>query len=282
MVEDLSNYCASNTKIKEEIIAVSENVSLRVITFTPAVENNNHNVVFIPGWISLITGWREVLLEMTKDFTVYYVETREKISSIITGITDFSVETIGKDIVSIITKLGLQDKGYILFGSSLGATAILDCCKSLEVNPLCLILVGPNAVFRIPYYGKILIKIFRPSWYNFVKPYIKWYLKTFRLDAKSDYEQYEKYCGVLDSADPWKLKKAALAVSKYEVWNKLEEIEYPTLVIGASKDKLHEPENLKKIVSMTRNTEYLDMETNKNAHSKKIVEAIREYILKLC
>jgi pimeloyl-ACP methyl ester carboxylesterase len=229
----------------------------------------------------MISGWQEVLKEMTKDFIVYYLETREKISSQIKGKVDYSVEEIGNDIIQLIKMLKLHNRKYILVGSSLGATSILNCCKELHVQPLSLILIGPNAEFRIPFWGILVIKLFYPPLYNFIKPYLKWYLKTFRLDIKHDYEQYEKYSSVLDFADPRKLKQAALSVYKYSVWNLLDKIEYPTLILGGSKDKLHEPENLKRIVSQMKKAAYVDMKTNKGTHSKEVVDEIRKYLANL-
>jgi len=278
MKKDLTEYCFPGTDIAEEMVNISGNVSLKIITFRPPKENNNPKVLFVPGWISMIDGWKEVLIEMTKDFVVHYVETREKISSKAPNQKDFSVERIGLDLVEIVSKLNLRENNFIFFGSSLGATAILDCGRYLKTNPVCLVLVGPNAEFKIPYYGKILIKLFYPPMYNFFKPYVKWYLKTFRLDTKNDYAQYEKYSSVLDFADPWKLKKAAKGVSNYSVWNRLKEIQLPVLVIGASKDKLHSPENLKKIVDLLKFSTYVEMTTNKNTHSKEAVLEIRKYL----
>ena len=122
-----------------------------------------------------------------------------------------------------------------------------------------------------------VIRIFPPVFYLLIKPVVKWYLRIFRLDIKSDYAQYKKYCNALDAADPWKLKKAVIALSKYEVWNLLGEIEYPTLIIGASKDVLHEPENLHKMVFMMKNATYNDLETNKLTHSVAMVEEMRKF-----
>ena len=274
---NLIEFCAPGTIFKEEMIPISENVLLKLITFTPSLINNNPAVVFIPGWISMIKGWQEVLKEMTKDFTVYYLETREKISSQIKENADYSVEEIGNDIIRLIEILKLQNRKYILLGSSLGATSILNCCKDLQVKPFSLILISPNAEFRIPPWGVLVIKLFYPPLYNFIKPYLKWYIKTFRMNVKHDYEQYEKYSSVLNFADPWKLKKAALSVYKYSVWNLLDKIEYPTLILGGSKDKLHEPENLKRIVSSMKKATYVDMGTNKGTHSKEVVYEIRKY-----
>lgn len=280
-MEELTEFCAPGTKIKEEMVPVSENVSLRLITFIPGKKTNNPAVVFIAGWISHISSWKLSLLEMTKDFPVYYVETREKVSAQVKGKESYGVEEIGRDIVAMIKWLKLEDRSYILFGSSLGGTGILDACRFIEKAPLCLALVGPNAVFRVPTFWKGVIHILHPRLYMLLKPVVKWYLKTFRLDIKSDYAQYEKYCNTLDSADPWKLRKGVMSVWNYQVWDLLGDIKIPTLIFGASKDKLHEPGNLQEMVSMMKNATYLDLETNAMTHSEVMVEELRKYIKKL-
>jgi hypothetical protein len=52
-------------------------------------------------------------------------------------------------------------------------------------------------------------------------------------------------------------------------------------VIGASKDVLHEPENLEKILSGLRYSTYLDLETNKETHSQAMVDKMKQYISNL-
>ncbi|MBW1814583.1 MAG: alpha/beta hydrolase, partial [Deltaproteobacteria bacterium] len=225
-----------------------------------------------------IMGWEKVLLEMTRDFKVYYVETREKASSVVKGNAKYSVEEIGKDIVSLISCLGLEPQKYILFGSSLGATAILDSCRFIKKDPLCLVLIGPNAIFRFPKWSYPIIWFFPPRLYLLIKPLIRWYLKTFEVDLKSDSAQYEKYSGILDVADPWKLKKIAFSLARYSVWDRLDDVQYPTLIIGASKDIMHIPENLLKMVEWMGNVTYIDMETNSLTHSEGMVREMRKYI----
>jgi pimeloyl-ACP methyl ester carboxylesterase len=280
-MEPLSEFYHPGTEYQDEMVSVSPTVSLRVVTFSPPQPSKNPPIVFVPGWITQMNSWQEVLRALTKDFIVYYIETREKISSHVKGKVAYSVEALAKDIATFISNHGLKKNEYILFGSSLGATAILDACRFIQQSPLCLILIGPNAVFRVPKFGMVIIHVFYPGFYLFVKPFIKWYLKNFRLNTDADYAQYQKYCGNLDAADPWKLKKAALAFSKYEVWDLLDTIDAPTLIVGASKDTLHEPKNLERMVSMMPNATYLDMETNKITHSKRMVDAMRQYIARL-
>jgi pimeloyl-ACP methyl ester carboxylesterase len=275
---DLRDYCAEGVRFHEDMVPVSEGVSVRVVTFEPPARSGNPAVVFVPGWITLMSAWRDVLREMTRDFTVYYLETREKISSSVSGKVAYTVEALGRDVVSYVSRLGLEEGKYVLFGSSLGATVVLDCVRFLEKKPKCLALVGPNAVFRVPAFGMAIIRLFHPPFYSVIRPFVKWYLRNFRLNVKSDAAQYRKYCDNLDAADPWKLKKAALAFSKYEVWDLLPQIRVPVLVIGASKDKLHEPENLKRMTAMLPAVSYVDLETNMGTHSPEMVFAIRKYL----
>lgn len=277
-MKNLSDLCADGATTKEEMIAISDRVSLRLITFTPAKKTKNPPVVFVAGWISLIIGWKAVLREMTKDFTVYYIETREKISSKTKGRVEQSVEAIGRDIVDLVSHLGLQANQYILLGSSLGGTALLDGCRYLPVPPTCLVLIEPNAEFRIPKIWRLVIHLFYPGIYLIVRPAIKWYLRNFRLNTEADPGQYQKYCRSLDAADPWKLKKAAMALWDYQVWDLLKDIPFPTLLFSASKDKLHEPKNIEKMMTLMPNATYIDMETNQNTHSPEMVEEMRKYL----
>jgi len=280
-VEDISEYCAPNTSFTDEMIHISDQVSLRLITFIPAKPPNQTPILFVPGWISVIAGWKQVLLEMTAENTVYYVETREKKTSLVGPNEKMDVETIGKDIVAIVDHLQLVENRYILFGSSLGGTTILDGYRFLQQKPKCMVLIGPNAVIRVPLFGRIGVRCIYPALYEFVKPFVKWYLRHFRLDVETDPAQYAKYCRALDMADPVKLKKALNPLSKYKVWNILSDIERPVLIFNAAKDVMHEPQNLEKMASILPNATIIDLQTNHNTHSADMVREMYKYISKL-
>lgn len=280
-IDYFKSFCTPGATVEVNDLALTSQISLRIITFQPAHDEDNPPVLFVAGWISLMDGWREVLVELTRHYTVHYMETREKISSRVEREQGYGVEDIGGDIDRVIEALSLEEDNYILAGSSLGATAILEVCHKLHATPRCLALIGPNAAFRIPIIWKIIIQLFYPPFYLWIKPAIKWYLRTFRMQVKSDRAQYEKYKRAINSADPWKLKKAAVALWGYEVWDKLDDIKIPILIVGASKDKLHEPKNLAKMVKMLPHADYVDLETNANTHSKAMVDALVFYLKEL-
>ena len=277
-MENLSQYCATNVKYEDTRVPVSQNVSIRVIRFYPPEKSKYPPVIFVAGWITQIEAWENVLREMSKDFSIYYIETREKITSHVKGKAEFTLQALGRDLVTLVEYLKLKRRFYIMMGSSLGATAILESCQYLKTDPHCIILIGPNASFHIPKPGLIIIKLFHPAMYGVIKPVIKWYLKTFRLDPKTDYAQYRKYCNALDAADPYKLKKMALSLPTYHVWDYIERIEYPALLIGASRDLLHDKDIIQRMVSRLKHGTYLDMYTNASTHSEGVVEEIRTYL----
>ncbi len=277
MVEErLEDYCAAGSRVHEELVPLTPSVTLRIITFTPPRRASHPPVVFVAGWISQISGWRKVLRDMTRDFCVYYVETREKKSSSIGAGEKFGVEEIGVDLVRLVRCLKLRD--YVLLGSSLGATAIVDCYSGLDPKPSAVVLIAPNAVFRVPLSWKIIVTLFYPPLYALIRPSVKWYLRTFRLNVKSDKAQYDKYSEALDAAEPHKLKKAVMAVWSYEVWEKLAAVDRPVLIVNASHDKLHEPENLRRIAAGLPNTVEVDLGTNAQTHDKPVVDALRRFL----
>jgi len=117
-----------------------------------------------------------------------------------------------------------------------------------------------------------------PSLYFSVKPVIKWYLRNFRLDKKNSREQIEKYENTLDCADPYKLKANALALRNYALLNRVDNINVPCLIIGATTDTLHGTENIKRLIKIIPDSLYVELESNMETHSEKAGRVIAEYI----
>lgn len=278
---DTQHFCAPGASVRESMVKVNDKVTLKVFDFQPAEDKGRPVVVFVPGWISLMAGWGEVLREMTRDFPVKYIETRDKLSSQLQSGARLGAEDIGHDVVTLVKQWQLEEKQYIILGSSLGATAILDAARHFTPEPKAMILVAPNGEFRMPKLWQWVIAGFWPPFYFVIRPVLKWYLKHFRMQVDADRAQYDKYCMALDSADPIKLKAAAKAIWHYSVWDKLPHVNMPALLITASTDKLHEPQNTARMLKLLPRAEHLDMVTNGASHSAAMVEALRSYLDKL-
>lgn len=278
---DYSAYAGDGCTVKDYHFTVSDGVALKIIDFIPKRDNDKRPVIlFVAGWISAISGWRGVLRVISSEYRTIYLETREKQSSIVPGNrkVSFAMDRLSADIRDAIEKLIPPRRTFIMAGSSLGATAILEYLSGEGRKPLCAVLVGPNAEFRFPRFLGRVIPAFPPSFYLILKPVVKWYLRNFRLDKKNELEQVKKYEATLDAADPYKLKYNAIAIRNYSIWHVIPAVSTPVLVVGAALDKLHGNEALKKMVEMLPRSSYRELASNKETHSEKAGELIVEFI----
>ena len=278
---DYSLYTNLLTTVKEYMVNVSDGVSLKIVDFTPRnVSQEKPVILFVAGWISLISGWKDVLKVLTAEHRVIYLESREKQSSTVPDVkkVSFSIERLKLDIGEIIEKVIPPSEKFILAGSSLGASAILEYCGSEKQKPLSTVLIAPNTEFRFPKILGTIIPAIHPSLYFTVKPIIKWYLRNFRLDKKNCKEQIEKYENTIDCADPYKLKANALAIRNYTIWDRIDNITVPCLIIGATTDTLHDTENIKHLIKILPDSTYIELKSNMETHSEKAGRIIVEYI----
>ena len=66
---DYSEYSSPGTEIREYMAEVSDGVTLRIIDFTPTREEKDTPLIlFVAGWISLISGWKGVMKSITPRF----------------------------------------------------------------------------------------------------------------------------------------------------------------------------------------------------------------------
>ena len=274
----LTDCCAPGTVILDEFISVAEDVSLRIITFSPAADYKNPVIFIIPSWISMVEGWKTLLSDFTRDHTVIYMETREKSSSKISNYSNLGVEKIGEDIAMVIQKKKLSETEYILLGSSLGATSIMEGYHLFDSRPKYLIMIGPNAEFSFTFLAKTIIRVCPVFLYQFARPFIKWYMKNFYLDVAADPEQYENYSDLLNDLEPRRVKRFASAFFDYTVWRRLSDIDCPALILGGSSDVMHNPQNVELIVNKMKDVQYIDLEINSRTHGQEAINIMRLFM----
>lgn len=278
---DYSQYTENSTTVKEYMLEVSDGTSLRIIDFTPQnVSPERPVIIFVAGWISLLSGWKGVLKVLLAEYRIIYLESREKHSSMVTDVkkVSFSMKRLALDLGEIVEQVIEPSGEFILAGSSLGATAILEYCRSDKRKPLSAVLIGPNTEFRFPKTLVLMVSTMHPALYFSVKPLIKWYIRNFRLDKRKNKEQIEKYENTLDCADPYKLKANALALRNYKLENSAGYITVPCLIIGATTDTLHDTGNIKQLLKIIPDTKYIELESNMETHSEQAGHIIAQYI----
>jgi hypothetical protein len=271
-------YCAEGCVAEMNSLSLHNRAKIFVATFRPVVKNDLPPIVFVPGMAAVIGTFPGIIKELTKDFIVHYVETREKPSSELPPEAGFEVRDIAEDLADVIEKLNMADGKYLLISYSLGATASVESFVSLlKIKPQLMVLIEPSARFRVPAFGLFLARYL--FWtYSVIRPLIKLYLKTFVVDTKKDKEMYFIIVRALDAADARKLSRTLIAISRYSITEALPKIDVPTIVIGASNDTFHNLGDALKISSMIRDSTYMDLVTNDRTHSGEVSEIILHYL----
>lgn len=278
-----NSYCDEKVSVSEDTIELSDGVGLKIFDFRPASDGEDKPVIlFVAGWVSLITGWKSVLKILTAEYRTLYLETREKRSAFLpkNKAVDFSIERMSKDLEETIQQKIGEKRPFYMSGSSLGSTVILDYMSRDVRQPDLSLLISPICEFPFPPWLIFIIRFVPANFYTLVRPILKGYLKYFRLDSKKEPEQVKKYEGTIDAAEPVRLKANAYAIKDYSLWDKLSGIQAPVVIIGAETDKLHETDITKRMVELIPNAGVHFMESNRETHSGQagefIVEQIRE------
>jgi pimeloyl-ACP methyl ester carboxylesterase len=236
--------------------------------------NNLPPVVFFAGFASVIENFRELLVALTESFTVHYVETRDKESSVLPEGAGFTVYDVASDISGSIDALGMPEGKYIIVAFSLGSTATAEAFRSFPLRrPELVIMASPNGKFRIPPIGIFIASYLSWSFW-LIRPFLKWYIKTFHVNTREDFEMYNISVRALDKSDPRKMAPTLLEMVKYEIWDALDKIDVPVIVIGASKDIFHTHDDALEISTAIVNSKYYDLGTNKRTHSREVCDLL--------
>ncbi|MHA2501899.1 MAG: alpha/beta fold hydrolase [Candidatus Kariarchaeaceae archaeon] len=242
---------------------------------------NGRTVLVIPGWFSLVMGWREVTKELSKEAEVWYIETREKGSSILPkNKVDMSVERMTDDLIQFTQSVGLDLSECVVVASSMGGTVMLEYLGRQNNLPYASILIGPNPEFEVP--KRLLSVLLRlpAALIDRFKFLVKWYIRNFKIDMKKEPQQYAKYSNVLDLATGRKIKTSAKDCLWYMAWDHLRsaEIDSKVILVGASSDKMHGAEMTQKIKEVIPTAEYVDFPSNHATHSIEMGEFVLKYV----
>lgn len=266
------------SKAYERWFKPSDNINLKIFEFKPVNPYENIPIVIVTGLVTIIDSFHLVVEGLSSIYPVYYVETRDKTTSIIQGDAGFDIETMGKDLSSFIKERGLKNNRYCMIGYSMGAAIVSECYHIVEPKPLSIILMEPTAEFIYPRWSLFLIRRIGVPLYNPLKVFAKWYLGRFYINTTEDNRMAVISSDSLDNADPAKIRNTILAISGYKIYSKLPEIRCQVLIVGTSKDSLHSEVQMKKMLSMIDRVEYIDLETNERTHNEEMVKVTREFI----
>lgn len=262
-------------------LSVEDGVGLRLFEWHPRSGSGADPILFVAGWISLVTGWVPLLEKLVRTRPVYYLETREKesaeISAELMRPENFSIPRLAEDLIAVSRQIGLDHDRTVLFGSSMGSNAILEALKGNRLAARAAFVIGPNAEFRFPWWGRPLVYL--PPWVcSVAKPYVLWYLRTFRVNAREDPEQMARYVRTIRAAVPRRLMLSARAIINYDAMPGLETISSPVAVAYAANDTLHGVEEVQRIVDAMPRGVAVSCPSNTYMHTADVVSDLDRFL----
>lgn len=160
----------------------------------------------------------------------------------------------------------------------MGSNAILEALKGSRLPARAAFLVGPNAEFYFPLWGKVAVRVV-PAWLiERLKGFVIWYLRRFRVDAESDPEQMARYIRTVKAADSLRLKLSARAVQGYSVLPGLETITAPVAVAFADSDILHNEREVRRIVDAMPRGTAVSCPTNTYMHEADVARDLENFL----
>ncbi len=272
---ELKKYADYEKVADEMYVRVSDGSKLRVLhtkAKSPS-KDDPFTLFFVAGWGSVVLGWNEILMTALDYFDIYYLETREKKSSIIADGAVNDLDRMALDIYEVIEELGIDQNKLILLASSFGAMLSANILSKNKLTPRLTMLIGPIAKVDMPPLFNILIKLLPIAILKLYKPIGIWWVKKFKSES---IEQAEKYIRVINEADEKKWKDIGKKVSMKHFWEYYSNIndKMNIIVVDESRDKMHNTEVTKKIASLIPKCEYVDLKTNKFTHSGEMADFI--------
>jgi hypothetical protein len=263
---------------EESYLEMSDESQLKILRTHAKEDSSNGFTLFVnPAFGSIILGWDELLVDAMKDFDIVYFESREKGSSKLIKKAKMDMEAYSEDIKETIRQLELEEDKLIAFASSSSVPIIAHTIAYNNLQPILTVFVGPILKIPIPAYMRWMILILPAFFVRIIRKLAFVWIKRKKSESP---EQAAKYIRVGNEADPKKWKKGLRNFVTVTYENIYPEIDTKVLVVDESKDKMHETEITREIASLIPNAELVDLKTNKNTHSKPIVDLIREFIMK--
>lgn len=270
---------ASGVAFQSHRVEVERGVRLTVHEWQPGT--GAEPLVFVAGWVSVIEGWRPLLEVLVPERPVYYVETREKRTAEFDRQhlrpADFAIPRLGSDVMAVCDQLRIDPDRRVLFASSMGSNAVLEALKGQRLAARGAFLVGPNAEFRFPVWGRGLV-LFPTALYRPLLPLMLAYLRRYRVNARDDPEQMARYERTLRSAHPVRLKLSARAVLDYSLLPGLDTVSAPVAIGFAPSDTLHEGHDVRRIVEALPRGETVECPSNTYMHTAAVAADLRRFI----
>ena len=231
----------------EELFVEVPGGRIRMLHHRPAGGESVRPVVFVPGWGTVEEGFRGFFNLLNGRAECYYIETREKNSSVMErGSARFDMSTKAADVARAVEAAGLADRDFLLIGTCWGSAVIAQGLIDGSLSAPTTVLFDPMHRLWFP---KWILKIIAP-----ITPVAFWKLirplgKRIALAGMREESQRRRTELFIDGAEIWKWKRCAQAAADFELFGSLATIEGEVFVVNGVADKIHDQVNYPRIAA---------------------------------
>ena len=266
------------TRASETIVQTSDDVSLRILRWTPQDAPAAAPVVVVAGWGSIFDGWRPLISAWAQRREIIYIETREKASARWTRRlrpSDFAMKQHGADIAAALEKMSVDPAKVDWFSSSLGATLLLDAFQAGTLTGRSSVMLAPNPSFAFPFWARPILRIPFPRFvYARLRSLGMWVVRR----KTKEPAQRARYETSLASQDLERLVLSMKANLNYELPEDCSAVTMPCLCLAAESDTLHGADKIESIVSRLPNAKLITVPTNQYAHEADVLRDIEPFL----
>jgi pimeloyl-ACP methyl ester carboxylesterase len=249
--------------VGEEIFVPTAQAQIRVLHFPGGRSRNHRVIVFVPGFGATPPGWQAFYEAVRDEAELFYVETREKPSSIILDRrADMSVSQSTHDIQKALSYLGLTDsRDFVLAAACWGAAIVLEGLIKRVIGAPTVLLADPMHTLWFP---KWILRFVSPLLPVAVARALRPILARVMIGNMREPAQKQRATAFVNSADVWKWKKSAEAAWNFELFGRLGSISREVFMLNGTADKIHDPHNYPQMAWEMPRARFIHMPTEEN------------------
>ena len=223
--------------ICEEIYVPIQDGEIKVFHYKPKKNEGKRPIIFGPGWGSSQWAWKDFTIPFYEKQEYYYLETREKNTSKIkrSRKVKFHAEQSAKDIAEAIKFLGLDNKDFVLMGTSYTGGAILNGLAKKYFKVPTAVVFQPLKTFKKQRKITIIFFPFPPFMLNLFKHL---FVNIALLGMKNK-EQKNRIKNYIVEGDAWKWRRGGIDMFNYDLEKLLPQIEDEVFLFHGPKDRYH-------------------------------------------
>lgn len=265
-------------EVSEQIMLSVEGGSIRILHTPPggaAPDSASRPILFVPGWGAVPEEFREYYELLHGEVELYYLETREKPSSILSRKgPEMTVSRSARDIGAAIRELKLENREFVLMGSCWGASIILQGLHDGILEAPTVLAVDPMQRLWFPRW--LLRFVFR--WTpDFVVTFLKPIIVRLKLLGMNEPRQRERAEQFIRAADVGKWRAGAVAARNFQLAGKLESIAEEVFVLNCSDDAIHDQRFYPVLTDRLPRGRFLSLQVDESHRERMMGLAAREF-----